>query len=385
DLAGLIVIDFIDMDDNGNIQQVEHAMRDALKQDRARIQIGRISSFGLMEMSRQRMRPSLIEATSRPCEHCHGTGRIKSVEAAGLSALRALEEIANHQNNSRYDLTLPLGPILFIINNKRETLQRIETTGNCHIHMQTDTALAPHEFVIALEDGTILHPASTTKREADNGSAGSNKHNNQTRTTKRKTQPQKTDQKAKKTLPETRTQEEDTTSPNRKRTRRGSRGRGRNNRARNAHQTDQSLEIQAPASAGNLNITPQEITQSDEPKRRQRPKKAPAAPPASPDENTDTAQKPNGSVRDPKKTAKTTEKVSPLEDAKGETTKKADTKRARPKKAAAKKKSPKKAASKKTAGKSAVAKKAATNAPASAAQAPVPNQDAPKRKGWWSL
>ncbi|MDB5694204.1 MAG: ribonuclease, partial [Alphaproteobacteria bacterium] len=90
DMAGLVVIDFIDMESNGHIRKVEKAMKDALKNDRARIQVGRISSFGLMEMSRQRLRTGVLEASTRPCAHCEGTGLMRTAASAGLSALRML-------------------------------------------------------------------------------------------------------------------------------------------------------------------------------------------------------------------------------------------------------------------------------------------------------
>ena len=94
DMAGLIVIDFIDMEASGHIRKVEKAMKDALKNDRARIQVGRISSFGLMEMSRQRLRTGVLEASTKPCPHCDGTGLMRTAASAGLSALRMLEDEA---------------------------------------------------------------------------------------------------------------------------------------------------------------------------------------------------------------------------------------------------------------------------------------------------
>ncbi|MEM6907947.1 MAG: Rne/Rng family ribonuclease, partial [Pseudomonadota bacterium] len=94
DMAGLVVIDFIDMEYNSNVRKVEKAMKEALKSDRARIQVGRISSFGLMEMSRQRLRTGVLEATTRPCPHCDGTGLVRTASSAGLSALRLIEDEA---------------------------------------------------------------------------------------------------------------------------------------------------------------------------------------------------------------------------------------------------------------------------------------------------
>src|SRR3546814_1991366 len=86
-MAGLVVIDFIDMENNSNVRKVEKAMKEALKDDRARIQVGRISGFGLMEMSRQRLRTGVLEASTRECPHCEGTGLVRTASSAGLSAL----------------------------------------------------------------------------------------------------------------------------------------------------------------------------------------------------------------------------------------------------------------------------------------------------------
>ena len=95
DMAGLVVIDFIDMENYSNIRKVERAMKDALKNDRARIQVGKISSFGLMEMSRQRLRTGVLEASTRECPHCEGTGLVRTASSSALSALRLLEEEAH--------------------------------------------------------------------------------------------------------------------------------------------------------------------------------------------------------------------------------------------------------------------------------------------------
>ena len=101
DMAGLIVIDFIDMEQNSHVRKVEKAMKEALKNDRARIQIGRISSFGLMEMSRQRLRTGVLEASTKPCPHCEGTGLMRTAASAGLSALRIIEDEAARGRGER--------------------------------------------------------------------------------------------------------------------------------------------------------------------------------------------------------------------------------------------------------------------------------------------
>ncbi|MBX9947330.1 MAG: Rne/Rng family ribonuclease, partial [Reyranella sp.] len=126
DLAGLIVIDFIDMEETRHQRQVEHKVKDAMRNDRARIQIGRISAFGLLEMSRQRLRPSLLEHSTEVCPHCAGTGRIRSIESAALHALRAIEEEGVRRRASEIAVSVPSNVALYLLNQKRHTLSDIE-------------------------------------------------------------------------------------------------------------------------------------------------------------------------------------------------------------------------------------------------------------------
>ncbi len=126
DMAGLVVIDFIDMEMNSNIRKVEKAMKEALKDDRARIQVGRISGFGLMEMSRQRLRTGVLEASTRQCPHCEGTGLVRTASSAGLSALRMLEEEAARGRGSIVTLRASQEAAFYVLNNKRRELDEIE-------------------------------------------------------------------------------------------------------------------------------------------------------------------------------------------------------------------------------------------------------------------
>ena len=126
DMAGLVVIDFIDMEYNSNIRKVEKAMKDALKNDRARIQVGRISSFGLMEMSRQRLRTGVLEATTRSCPHCDGTGLVRTASSAGLSALRLIEDEAAKGRGSIISLYASTEAAVYLLNAKRADLAEIE-------------------------------------------------------------------------------------------------------------------------------------------------------------------------------------------------------------------------------------------------------------------
>jgi ribonuclease E len=126
DMAGLVVIDFIDMESNGHIRKVERAMKEALKNDRARIQVGRISSFGLMEMSRQRLRTGVLEASTRPCPHCDGSGLMRTASSAGLSALRMLEDEAARGRGSRIILRAGREAAVYVLNRKRNEIGEIE-------------------------------------------------------------------------------------------------------------------------------------------------------------------------------------------------------------------------------------------------------------------
>jgi ribonuclease E len=126
DMAGLVVIDFIDMEHHSNARKVERAMKEALKHDRARIQVGRISSFGLMEMSRQRLRTGVLEASTRQCPHCEGTGLVRTASSAALSALRLIEEEAAKGNGSQIVLQASQEATIYCLNNKRAELADIE-------------------------------------------------------------------------------------------------------------------------------------------------------------------------------------------------------------------------------------------------------------------
>ncbi|MBW8842282.1 MAG: ribonuclease E/G, partial [Sphingomonadales bacterium] len=141
DMAGLVVIDFIDMDNGSNVRKVEKAMKEALKNDRARIQVGRISSFGLFEMSRQRIRTGVLEASTRICPHCEGTGLIRTASSAGLSALRMLEDEAARGRGSRLLLHASQEATLYVLNRKRAELAEIEERYGVFIEILSDGTL----------------------------------------------------------------------------------------------------------------------------------------------------------------------------------------------------------------------------------------------------
>jgi len=138
DMAGLIVIDFIDMEQSSHVRKVEKAMKEALKNDRARIQVGRISSFGLMEMSRQRLRTGVLEASTKPCPHCEGTGLMRTAASAGLSALRILEDEAARGRGERIVLRAGREAAIYVLNKKRTELADIEQRYGVFIEIVID-------------------------------------------------------------------------------------------------------------------------------------------------------------------------------------------------------------------------------------------------------
>ena len=146
DLAGLIVIDFIDMDERRNNAAVEKLMKEKLKTDRARIQVGRISGFGLMEMSRQRLRPGMIEATTQPCHACHGTGLIRSDDNLALSILRQIEEEGTRKRSREVLITAPVGIANFLMNQKREHIAHIEGRYGMAVRIEGDPSLVSPDF-----------------------------------------------------------------------------------------------------------------------------------------------------------------------------------------------------------------------------------------------
>jgi ribonuclease E len=141
DLAGLLVIVFIDMDENKNVRAVEKKMKDALKRDRARLQVGKISQFGLMEMSRQRRRTSLVEGSTDMCPHCQGAGYVRSIESSALVALRTLEEEGVRGRTAHFKIVCAPDVALYLLNEKREHLNAIEARYQMRVTVDADASL----------------------------------------------------------------------------------------------------------------------------------------------------------------------------------------------------------------------------------------------------
>lgn len=148
DLAGLIVIDFIDMEENRNNRSVEKRLKDHLKNDRARIQVGRISHFGLMEMSRQRIRASVLESTMKPCPHCGGTGHVRSDSSVALMVVRAIEEFLLKDSRSHITVRTPAATALYVLNHKRGTLVELEGRFGLTITIEADDTVGVQHYAI---------------------------------------------------------------------------------------------------------------------------------------------------------------------------------------------------------------------------------------------
>ncbi|WP_116131978.1 ribonuclease E/G [Tropicimonas sp. IMCC34043] len=163
DLAGLIVIDFIDMEERRNNASVEKRFKERLKTDRARIQVGRISGFGLLEMSRQRLRPGMLEATTQPCSHCHGTGLLRSDDSIGLQIIRQLEEEGGRKRSREVVVRAPVSIVNFLMNQKREHIAQIETEFGLAVRVEADALMIPPDFTLEkLKTATRVVPEPTT-------------------------------------------------------------------------------------------------------------------------------------------------------------------------------------------------------------------------------
>lgn len=161
DLGGLIVIDFIDMTPVRHQREVENRMRDAVRQDRARIQISRISRFGLLEMSRQRLSPSLGESSSHVCPRCQGTGKVRDNESLSLSILRLIEEEALKENTKQVQCIVPVQIASYLLNEKRKAIRSIEKRHNVDVVVAPNEAMeTPHFSVFRVRDGEDLNVLS---------------------------------------------------------------------------------------------------------------------------------------------------------------------------------------------------------------------------------
>ena len=305
DLAGLVVIDFIDMDENRNNRAVEKRMKEALSQDRARVQMGRISQFGLMEISRQRRRRSLLEGSSASCEHCGGVGRKRSVESSVLKAIRAVEEEGARKRAKRIRLKVSPNVALYLFNEKRDLLSSVDERFGMFTELVSDDSLHRPEFEIERvelnEDGGAdpidAFEKEAKKNQSRNNNARRNTNNAQksdddssteekgrNRRNRRKGKSNKSEDKKSsdtaqdQNTPKTEGASEDDQNNPRKRRRRGRRG----GRGKRRPEDENNAESGAEAKAENSKpveglevITPEQDAQGAKPKRKRTRRKAP--------------------------------------------------------------------------------------------------------------
>jgi ribonuclease E len=313
DLAGLVVIDFIDMEENRNVRAVEKRMKDAMKKDRARLQMGRISQFGLMEISRQRRRTSILEGSTITCPHCAGKGYQRTPSSSSLVALRALEEEGARKRAAKVRITLPTDVALYLLNEKRDNVLSLEARYDFRVLVAADPTLIPPDCQVEVlesreKSGDVEDTDTPVTQQAsspampenapaeDNSSEGSESSGRRRNRRRRR----RKDEDAPSTSEEAVAVESDensddtesvTTSPDtdedgqprkrRRRGRRGGRGRRRNRNPETAEETSETTSEAGETPAGMAVIDPSEEAAplvSDEaeapkPKRRTRRKK----------------------------------------------------------------------------------------------------------------
>lgn len=284
DLAGLIVVDFIDMDEHKNNRAVERKMKDMLAKDRARIQTSRISQFGLMEISRQRRRRSLLEGSTTSCPHCSGVGRKRTIESSALAAIRAVEEFAVRGKAKRIRLKTSHDVALYLLNEKRDLLTQVDDIADVFTEVVgSDDLIRPHfelEVVEKREDKRS-DPLIQIERDFKKEREAAKRKPKPARSEKSKDDSDATEN----TSPEDESDEENRKSGRRRsrRGRRGGRGRGRkdenpqnedNSKTDNSEETSSETEAKpkakrgrrkAPAK-GKAEVIKSEETKSEEPK-----------------------------------------------------------------------------------------------------------------------
>ncbi|MDX8353509.1 ribonuclease E/G [Cognatiyoonia sp. IB215182] len=393
DLAGLIVIDFIDMDERKNNNAVEKRFKDKLKTDRARIQVGRISGFGLMEMSRQRLRPGMLEATTQMCPHCHGTGLLRSDDNVALSILRSLEEEGVRGRSKEVLIKAPITIANFLMNGKREHIAEIEGRYGMSIRIECDPTLVSPDYAIEkFKTATRVVPeaapvvTSIVAMEDDDDDVVA----------------------AEVTDDDTAQEDRPKRKRRRRRRRRGGGNNGENQQVESADQNQDEQVKEAEAEAVSADAEPETDAPAPEekPKRtRTRRKKAePAATEVETEDTTETAEVPAEPAEDkpaPKKRTRTRKKAEPKADEAAEGAE--ETPEAAPAEEKPKPKRRSRAKPKETAVEAEAPAPDAPPAepaevpvveaaPVAAEPAPAPEPVAaeaepakPKRKGWWSL
>ncbi len=415
DLAGLIVIDFIDMEERRNNRAVERKLKDALKNDRARIQVGRISHFGLLEMSRQRMRTGVLEGSTIVCPHCEGQGFIRSVESCALSVLRGAEEhLMGRRNPESIVVNCETSVAAYILNQKRDHLHALEATFSVVVFVEPGAGFRGSEFKISKTEGPTRRPSDAVSplslskayedAEEEDAVAEAAAADDEAETEEEKPRRRKrrrgrrggrgknrdrSEEREAGEAPADAAPEaegdadgEDEESGKKRGRRRRSRG-GQNRKGREevaAVQDEDAFEAPAPSSDGE-GEDPWDTT----PKVEERAKPEPAAAEAAADEAV--ASEPEEAEEKPKPKRRSRKKAEAEAEASAEEAGAEEAEK--PKKAPAKRRSRKKAEEPDAAAEEAPAVRngAAECAPAEpepvAAEAPPAEPDRPKRSGWW--
>jgi ribonuclease E len=321
DLAGLLVIDFIDMEESRHNRSVERKLKEAMRLDRARIQLGRISPFGLLEMSRQRLRPSLFESSTTVCPNCNASGFVRTTESVALHILRALEEEGIQRGGGELTVSAPPRAALHLLNPMRNRIVEIEQRYGFRINVQTDDTLVPPAYVLERQGQAAPDRAEAARAETIEGETAERKRS-RGRRRRKKTEEQveaeaeaveapveEAEEQAAESAEETREDSaEDKTKRRRRRGKRGGRRRSRG-RAQDAAASEieavaaapepqgetAAAEADAPIEAGEAEAPVQEAAEAEpkaKPKRRRSPRKKKAEPapaPAPAEETADAA------------------------------------------------------------------------------------------------
>ncbi len=290
DLAGLIVIDFIDMEEKRNNRAVEKRLKDCLKNDRARIQVGRISHFGLMEMSRQRIRASVLDSTMQPCAHCNGTGHIRSESSIALHVIRSIEEYLIKDSRHHITVRTPVATAIYVLNNKRQLLADLEQRFGLSITIDADDSVGTQYLVIS-RDGVVERTADNQLSEsvAEFGSDADAEDNNTADT-------------ADHTVNASETGEEENGSGRRRRKRRRRRGgRDREDASVTATSTDEQTDSEEDAGAESQSATLDagDETKDEDRKKRRRGKRGGKRNRGSDDERDGEAEASEAATVDP--------------------------------------------------------------------------------------
>jgi ribonuclease E len=384
DLAGLIVVDFIDMEENRNNRSVERKLKDAMKTDRARIQIGRISSFGLLEMSRQRRRSGIVDGTTSLCPTCHGAGNVRSNEMAALRILRSIEQEAIQGRAGVIAASTSTEVALFILNQKRDWLNRIEETYGLSVEINADREKVGDTFEIskrgapkesarqqAVVTADLADMSDVDTSEADTRDADDEQEERPTRKRRRRrrrkndnddveTSEQAASDSSGDDSAEASDDSEDGEKPKRRR-RRGRRGGRRNRRSEETSTDAENAEEQASSDDTSADAEKDDSAEEEKPARKKRASKRKAK--AKDSEQNEAAANDDDAAEEKPKRKRTRKKKADSADDKES---KAEDK---PAKAADKEPKPEKEAAKEPA----------------PAKTPPPDTESsgPKRGGWW--